>query len=178
MNKYFQVRWIAVALMAAWAIRRWPGAVVAGLRRRFGHLATSHRDLVRDKQHGRYERCPGARRTLDPGQHAEPLRFRTDAFINSPVDLTGRLRVTTYGPYVANLGYNPDQRAADVQAVYCGGNAAAALIMRRYGASYVLSSGGLLDCAQHPPTDFEQSSLFSTAYEADGVAIWQLNGAP
>ena len=33
--------------------------------------------------------------------------FITDPNINSPVDLAGRLRITTFGPYVANLGYDP-----------------------------------------------------------------------
>ena len=33
--------------------------------------------------------------------------FITDDFINSPVDLAGRLRISTFGPYVSNLGYDP-----------------------------------------------------------------------
>ena len=67
-------------------------------------------------------------------------------FINSPVDLAGRLRMTTFGPYVSNLGYDPNPRAADIDAIYCDGPEVAKDRMARYGATYVLSSGGILDC--------------------------------
>ena len=79
--------------------------------------------------------------------------FVTDAFINSPVDLAGRLRISTFGPYVANLGYDPDPRAEDIKAIYCDGPEVAAERMATYGATYVLSSGGVLDCPGEP-TDF------------------------
>ena len=39
--------------------------------------------------------------------------FIIDANINSPVDLAGRLRITTFGPYVSNLGYDPAPREKD-----------------------------------------------------------------
>jgi hypothetical protein len=47
--------------------------------------------------------------------------FVADAFINSPVDLAGRLRITTFGPYVSNLGYDPAPRETDTRAIYCDG---------------------------------------------------------
>ena len=46
--------------------------------------------------------------------------------------------------------------------------------MRRYHASYVLSSGGLLECAGRRFTAFEESRLFTTVYDVDGVTIWRL----
>jgi hypothetical protein len=101
--------------------------------------------------------------------------FATDDFINSPVDLAGRLRITTFGPYVANLGYDPAPRAIDIEAIYCDGPQVAAQRMAAYGATYVLSSGGVLDCAAEP-TDFGSSALFETVYDADGVSVWRLAG--
>ncbi len=100
--------------------------------------------------------------------------FITDAFINSPVDLAGRLRITTFGPYVANLGYDPAPREADTKAIYCDGPEVAADLMARYDATYVLSSGGVLDCADGQPTDFASSDLFETVYDEDGVQVWRL----
>ena len=47
--------------------------------------------------------------------------------------------------------------------------------MAAYGATYVLSSGGVLDCAVEP-TDFGSSALFETVYDADGVSVWRLAG--
>jgi hypothetical protein len=102
--------------------------------------------------------------------------FVTDDFINSPVDLAGRLRVTTFGPYVSNLGYDPAARAEDVTAVYCDGPEVAQERMARYGATYVLSSGGVLDCADGEPTDFRGSPAFETVYDTDGVSVWRLAG--
>ena len=31
MNKYFQIMWIAVAILAAWLIRRWPRPLIAAV---------------------------------------------------------------------------------------------------------------------------------------------------
>ena len=49
--------------------------------------------------------------------------FVTDGWVNSLTDAAGRRRLTTFGPYVANLGYSPDARIADVVEIYCGGDA-------------------------------------------------------
>ena len=61
--------------------------------------------------------------------------FITDAFINSPVDLAGRLRISTFGPYVSNLGYDPTPREADTQVIFCGGPKLAVERMAPYGAT-------------------------------------------
>ena len=100
----------------------------------------------------------------------------TDAFINSPVDLAGRLRIATFGPYVSNLGYDPAPREADTRAIYCDGPEVAAERMAKYDATYVLSSGGV-PCDGDPGTDFSSSLLFRTVYDADGVTVWRLAGS-
>jgi hypothetical protein len=99
--------------------------------------------------------------------------FITDAFINSPVDLAGRLRIATFPPYVSNLGYDPAPREADTHSIYCDGPDTAAELMAKYSATYVLSSGGI-PCDGAPTTDFSGSPKFETVYNQDGVAIWRL----
>ena len=123
---------------------------------------------------GGHEPAPGRGRALDRDVHARRRVFLTDAFINSPVDLAGRLRMTTFGPYVSNLGYDPAPREEDVHAAYCDGPEVAVERMAKYGATYVLSSGGVLDCDDGEPTDFASSPLFETVYDADGVSVWRL----
>ena len=114
MNKYFQIMWIAVAILAAWLIRRWPriaiAAVLVGLGDLPALIVVWHlldpavtMSLPRSAA-GRWIEANTPERSV----------FITDAYINSPVDLAGRLRITTFGPYVANLGYDPDPREADV----------------------------------------------------------------
>ncbi len=176
MNKYFQVMWVALAILGGWILRRRPTAV-AGLVVAFAAIspalvATWH--LVSEPI------------TLSTAQERAavwiaantPQRavFVTDAYINSPVDYAGRLRITTFGPYAANLGYDPAPRQADVTAAYCDGPDAAAQVMARYGATYVLSSGGIPDCKGSEPTDFSASPRFETVYDVDGVEVWRLRG--
>jgi hypothetical protein len=173
MNKYFQVMWIAVAILAAWLLRTWrPRAVVAVLL-----ISAISPILIADW----HMRSRDVALSLPQEAAAEwiaantPERsvFITDAFINSPVDLAGRLRITTFGPYVSNLGYDPAPREADTHTVYCGGPDAAADVMAKYDATYVLSSGGN-PCENAPSTDFSSSSKFETVYDQDGVEIWKL----
>jgi hypothetical protein len=106
--------------------------------------------------------------------------FVTDAFINSPVDLAGRLRIATFPPYVSNLGYDPGPREADTKAIYCDGPDVAAELMPRYRATYVLSSGGSPCGDSENPlpmsTDFASSPKFVIVYNRDGVEIWRLAG--
>ena len=45
--------------------------------------------------------------------------------------------------------------------------------MAAYDASYVLSSGGIVECDDGEPTDFAGSDRFETVYDADGVTIWR-----
>ncbi len=174
MNKYFQIMWMAVAILAAWLIHRWPRTAIAAVL-----LVAALSPALVAVWH---MRSPTVALSLSQETAARwiaghtPLRtvFVTDAYINSPVDLGGRLRVSTFGPYVSNLGYDPAPREADIRAIYCDGPDVAVARMARYGATYVLSSGGLLDCAGHDPTDFETSGRFRTVFRDAAVAVWQL----
>jgi hypothetical protein len=175
MNKYFQIMWIAVAILAAWCIRRWPRPIIAAVL-----VVSALSPALIAIWHVRSDIV-----ALSPAQEAAgrwiaantPDRsvFVTDAYINSPVDLAGRLRVSTFGPYVANLGYDPAPREADIKAIYCDGPEVAVERMARYGATYVLSSGGALDCSGDQ-TPFWSSPRFETVYDADGVSIWRVRG--
>ncbi len=175
MNKYFQIMWIAVAILVGWLMHRWsPRAIVvvlfvcalSPLLIADWHMRS--RDVALDLPHETAARWIAAN---------TPQRsvFITDAFINSPVDLAGRLRISTFGPYVANLGYDPAPREADTTAIYCDGPEVAAERMARYRATYVLSSGGN-PCDGADGTDFSSSDLFDTVYDHDGVTIWRLAG--
>jgi uncharacterized membrane protein len=173
MNKYFQIMWVGVAILAAWLLRTWrPGAVVAVLA-----ISALSPILIADW----HMRSRDVALSLPQEAAAEwiaantPERsvFVTDAFINSPVDLAGRLRIATFGPYVSNLGYDPAPREADTRAIYCDGADVAADVMPRYGATYVLSSGGD-PCEGAPSTDFASSPRFETVYDKDGVEVWRL----
>ena len=46
--------------------------------------------------------------------------------------------------------------------------------MATYHATYVLS--GNPDCGDQKATDFRDSPLFRTVYDAGGVTIWQVAG--
>jgi hypothetical protein len=177
MNKYFQIMWIAAAILAAWLIARLPRPAIAAV------LAVCAISPALIALHHAWHPAvvvslpqAAAGRWIETSTPDRSV-FVTDDFINSPVDLAGRLRVTTFGPYVSNLGYDPAPREADVQAVYCDGPEVAVEKMARYGATYVLSSGGVLECDDGEPTDFSSSPLFETVYDADGVSVWHLVGA-
>jgi hypothetical protein len=97
--------------------------------------------------------------------------FVTDGWVNALTDSAGRKRLTTFGPYIANLGYRPDERIGDVTRIYCGGDPdRSAELMRRYGASYVIE--GRPQPCDHP-VEFGSSSAFELVYEA-GPRIWRL----
>ncbi len=143
MNKYFQMMWIAVAILAAWLIRAWPRPVIAAIL-----IASALSPALIAVWHVRsnvvtvtaaQERAARWIAANTP----ERAVFVTDAFINSPIDLAGRLRISTFGPYVSNLGYDPAPREADIKAIYCDGPEVAVERMASYGATYVLSSGGV-----------------------------------
>ncbi|HEY5276149.1 MAG TPA: hypothetical protein VIK38_06380, partial [Coriobacteriia bacterium] len=176
MNKYFQVMAVALALLGGWLLRRRRTAVVAVVIAAAAVspvlVATWH--VLSDS----VALTTGQERAARWIAGSTPQRavFVTDAFINSPVDYAGRLRITTFGPYAANLGYDPAPREADVRAAYCDGPDAAAEVMGRYGATYMLSSGGALDCAGGQPTDLSKSTRFEAVYDAEGVQIWRLRG--
>lgn len=175
MNKYFQIMWIAVAILAAWLIRNWPRPIIAAVL-----IASALSPALIAVWHVRSTvvAVGVAQETAArwiAANTPERSVFVTDAFINSPVDLAGRLRITTFGPYVSNLGYDPAPRDADTTAIYCDGPDMAAERMALYGATYVLSSGGI-PCDGLDPTDFGSSALFETVYDTDGVKVWRLRG--
>ncbi len=97
--------------------------------------------------------------------------FVTDGWVNSLTDAAGRRRLTTFAPYIANLGYAPDERIAEVATIYCGGDAdASAEAMRRLGATYLIEAR-LESCVE--PIDFGASAAFELVYDA-GPRIWRL----
>jgi uncharacterized membrane protein len=98
--------------------------------------------------------------------------FVTDGWVNSLTDAAGRKRLTTFGPYVANLGYRPDERIGDVTTIYCGGaTVLSAQLMRRYGATYVIDGARPTPCVA--PVDFATDPAFELVYDA-GPRIWHL----
>ncbi|MDQ2675100.1 MAG: hypothetical protein M3Y40_10640 [Chloroflexota bacterium] len=172
MNKYFQAMWIAVAVAAAWLIRRWPmPAVVAVFALSVpspllvaGWTATSTSQVL---SAGDLAASEWVAANTAPG-----AVFVTDGWVNSLTDAAGRKRLTTFGPYIANLGYSPDERISHVTTIYCGGNPElSATLMRQYGASYVVDGGRPADCGA--PVDFGASDDFELVYEA-GPRIWRL----
>ena len=175
MNKYFQIMWIAVAILAAWLIRAWPRPVIAAIL-----IVSALSPALIGLWHVRstivalgvaQERAADWIAANTPSDAV----FITDAFINSPVDLAGRRRITTFGPYVSNLGYDPAPREADTRAIYCDGPEVAAARMAAYGATYVLSSGGN-PCGGAGVTSFDASALFETVYDDGGVTVWRVTG--
>jgi len=175
MNKYFQIMWIAVAILAAWLIRAWPRPVIAAIL-----IVAAVSPALIGLWHVRSTVVAmgvAQERAADwiAANTPPDAVFITDAFINSPVDLTGRRRISTFGPYVSNLGYDPAPREADTHAIYCDGPEIAAATMARYGATYVLSSGGD-PCGGSESTSFEASALFDTVYEDGGVTVWRVTG--
>jgi hypothetical protein len=175
MNKYFQIMWIAVAILAGWLLARWrTSAVVVVLL--VCALSPALIGLWHMRAHDVVLSLPQERAARWIAANTpERAVFVTDDFINSPVDLAGRLRLSTFGPYVSNLGYDPGPRSVDIKAVYCDGPEVATEKMSPYGATYVLSSGGN-PCGNAAGTDFGSSPLFETVYDEDGVTIWRLTG--
>jgi hypothetical protein len=177
MNKYFQAMWIAVAILAGWLVRRWPAPALIALFAASipapllvaAWTATSDLQVLSAQQLAAADWV--AART--------PPRsvFVTDGWVNSLTDPAGRLRLTTFGPYVANLGYAPDERIAQVHGIYCAGQPLlSADLMRRLHASYVIDAARPSDCTT--PTDFGAGDQFTLAYENPELRIWRLAEAP
>ena len=123
MNKLFQAMWIAVAIVAAWLIRRWPAIAVAGvflLAMPSPLLVSAWTALNREVVLGWRE---VAASDWIAANTPEGSVFVTNGWLNSPTDPAGRLRVLTFTPYIANLGYSPDELAAVVDTIYCSGDA-------------------------------------------------------
>ncbi len=172
MNKLFQAMWPAAAILAAWLMRRWswpaigavlllslPSPILVGAWTAAGNLQMLSTDQL----------GAAAWASTTPERSA----FVTDGWLHSFTDPAGRLRVSTFGPYVANLGYDPDRRGAQVTEIYCGGDTArAAELMRGLGATYVVDAGRPSPCAT--PTDFSAGAPFSLAYQNPSLRVWEL----
>ncbi|MEO8639088.1 MAG: DUF2298 domain-containing protein [Chloroflexota bacterium] len=174
MNKYFQAMWVAVALLAAWLIRRWPAwAVTAVLLVSVPSplLVSTWTALNREVVLGWSDVEAG---DWIAANTPERSVFVTNGWLNSPTDPAGRLRVLTFTPYIANLGYSPDERQAVVDAIYCSGDPQrAAQLTRTLGATYLLDTGPPRACQ---PTIFEGSPDWELVYDRSGVRIWQVSG--
>jgi len=172
MNKYFQGMWIAVALLAAWLIHRWPAAAIAAVFALSvpSPLLVATWTATSNLQVLSHAELTAARWvSLNTPSNAV---FVTDGWVNSLTDAAGRRRLTTFGPYVANLGYRPDERIADVLIIYCGGDAGlSAELMHRYGATHLVDGPRPQPCTA--PVDFSTSSEFELVYDA-GPLIWSL----
>ena len=174
MNKLFQGMWLATALAAGWLLRRWPWPAVAavlllslpspllvGAWTASGNLQMLTRDEL--------DAAAWARTT--------PQRsvFVTDGWLHAFTDPAGRLRLSTFGPYVANLGYDADARAAQVAEIYCGGSAErSAALMAQLGARYVVDAGRPTPCPAR--VDFAASGAFREAYANPSLRVWELAG--
>ena len=175
MNKYFQAMWIGVAILAAWLVRRWPAPAVAAVLLLSlpspllvaAWTATSNLQVLADAE-------LDAAEWVRENTPADSV-FVTDGWVNALTDPAGRRRLTTFAPYVANLGYAPDERIRDVAAIYCGGDAALSVtLMRRYGATYVVDGRRPQPCPA--PVDFAASDEFELVYERE-PRIWRLRDA-
>ncbi|MDQ2853336.1 MAG: hypothetical protein M3R32_00570 [Chloroflexota bacterium] len=172
MNKFFQAMWIAVAILAAWLIRRWPTWAVAGVLLVSipspllvaGWTATN-REVVLGW--GEIEAADWIA-THTP----ERSVFVTNGWLNSPTDPAGRLRVLTFTPYIANLGYSPDQRAASVDTIYCSGSAdVAAQLTRSLNASYLIDAGPPRQCER---TVFDGSPAWTLVFDNSSLRIYRV----
>ena len=114
MNKYFQAMWIAVGMLAAWLVRRWPLPAVAWVLLLSlpspllvaTWTATSNLQVLSTSE-------LAAAQWVSSNTPPDAV-FVTDGWVNSLTDAGGRRRLTTFAPYIANLGYPPDERIADV----------------------------------------------------------------
>ncbi|MEX0625466.1 MAG: DUF2298 domain-containing protein [Chloroflexota bacterium] len=174
MNKYFQAMWIAVAVLAAWLIRRWPAPAIAAVLLvsiPSPLLVSAWTALNREVVLG-WSEVEAAEWIA--ANTPERSVFVTNGWLNSPTDPAGRLRVLTFTPYIANLGYSPDERSAVVEAIYCSGDPVqAADLTRSLGATYLLDTGPPRACQ---PTIFDQSPDWELVYDRSGVRIWHVSG--
>jgi hypothetical protein len=176
MNKYFQAMWIAVAILAAWLIHRWPWPAVAAvfLISIPSPLLVSAWTALDQEQVIDADQLAAV--SWIAGHTPQRSVFVTDGWLHSPTDAAGRLRLLTFQPYVANLGYDPTERAAQVEEIYCGGDASAsASVMRLLDASYVIVETLPNPCRD--PVDFSAASQFRRVFSAGALRVFALAGA-
>lgn len=175
MNKFFQAMWVAVAILAAWAVRAWPRPVAAVILTlsiaspllAAAWTATSYQLLL---SHDEVAAAAWAAESTP-----ERSVFVTDGRVNSFTDAAGRLRLTSFSWYVRNLGYDPAIREAEVHTIYCGGSTQdASRIMQALRASYVVDGGRPMPCST--PTDFAAGG-FRLAFERPTLRVWELAGS-
>jgi hypothetical protein len=173
MNKFFQAMWLAVALLAAWLIRCWPRLAIAGVLLLsvpspllVAGWTAFNREQVLDWN--------GVAASQWIAANTPPRAvFATDGWLNSPTDPAGRLRLLTYPPYVANLGFDPDVRVEQVRQIYCSGDMDTTVaVMRQLGATYLLDQGRPDQCKT--PTEFRDGPLLHKVYENPALRIWQV----
>jgi hypothetical protein len=173
MNKYFQAMAVALAILAAWLVRRWPQpalAVVFALAVPSPLLVSAWTAFNREQVLSADELAASTWIAANtPGDAV----FATDGWLNSPTDPAGRLRLTTFGPYVANLGYDPDARARQIDAIYCGGDVTrSAAVLRELSATYVIDAAHPSPCGA--PVDFSKSDAFTQVYANPSLVIYRL----
>lgn len=176
MNKYFQAMTIALALLAGWLVRRWPLpalALVFALAIPSPLLVSAWTAFNREQVLSADQLAASSWIVANtPGDAV----FATDGWLNSPTDAAGRLRLTTFSPYVANLGYDPDIRTSMMLSVYCGGNVAhSAQLLALLKASYLIDSGRPAPCEM--PVDFSHSAAFVRVYANPSLTIYRLRPA-
>jgi hypothetical protein len=176
MNKYFQAMWIAVGVAAGALLARWPApavALVLAVSAISPSLSAVHHGFSQNFLLSADELAAAAWIAAEtpPGSV-----FVTDDWIIAATDPAGRLRLTGFGPYVDNLGYDFGARQALVDEIRCGGDPdRAAELMVELGATYVFPTGGS-DCAE--PVDFGASDRFEEAYRDGSLVIYHLSSAP
>ncbi|TME30716.1 MAG: hypothetical protein E6I62_08500 [Chloroflexi bacterium] len=172
MNKYFQAMAVALALLAGWLMRRWP---VPALALVFTLAVPSPLLVSAWTAFNREQVLPASQLAAADWIAAHtPQRsvFATDGWLNSPTDPAGRLRLTTFGPYVANLGYDPDARGKQLEEIYCGGDAArSAALLAELHAGFLIDSGRPTPC--EAPVDFAKASGFVRVYANPSLTIYR-----
>jgi hypothetical protein len=176
MNKIFQAMWIATAIAAAMLVARWPRPAIAAV-----FIVSAISPALSSVHHAFSQNFLMSRDDLAAADWiadhtAEGSVFVTDDWIISPTDPAGRLRLTTFGPYVANLGFDPTTRQRLIDQIRCGGDPAlSADLMRSLRATYIFPSNAA-DCAD--PVDFGASPLFDQVYANRSVTIYRLSSEP
>ncbi|HEX2221887.1 MAG TPA: hypothetical protein VHK06_05130 [Candidatus Limnocylindria bacterium] len=172
MNKYFQAMWIALAILAGQLVARWPAVVtaVAVILAVPSPLLAAAWTLTSQNQLLSADELAAARWVA--GNTADRSVFVTSGYVNALTDPAGRLRLTSFGWYVRNLGYDPTEREAAVAAVYCArDSAAAASQMERLGAEYLVDTFGGGPCG---PVNFAVGGALREVYRGGSVAIWEV----
>jgi hypothetical protein len=174
MNKYFQAMWLAVAVAAGWLIRRWPLPAVALVvvlsvpspLLVAGWTATSNLQVASNDE---LAAAAWAAEQTPPGSV-----FVTDGGLNSFTDAAGRLRLMTFPPYVANLGYDPDARVEQLREIYCAGDPTRSVaLMRELDATYLVDAARPSPC--EAPVDFAAVPELELVYENPSLRVWQLS---